>query len=203
MKTININTGLFALKRCIEALNKRQAILEERKQQEQQENETRQKPLPHVPYQDSKLTMILSSVLGSVNSVDTAVGKLVMIVTIDSDDINAIESIHSLRFAEQVSSIRNIINDSEGDALSSSSHGIGPAGNELSNILSKLDSQIKSLQSKMSEEEKWIVKRIVTRDPIDGREIIKNVTVLTGAEHLHKQIEELVNRRDEIIKRCI
>ena len=126
-----------------------------------------------------------------------------MIVTIDPADINAIESIHSLRFAEQVSSIRNIINDSEGGALCSSSHGIGPAGNELSNILSKLDSQIKSLQSKMSEEEKWIVKRIVTRDPIDGREIIKNVTVLTGAEHLHKQIEELVNRRDEIIKRCI
>lgn len=42
-EAVNINLGLLALKKCIDALNRGQS---------------------HVPYQDSKLTMLLSPALG-------------------------------------------------------------------------------------------------------------------------------------------
>jgi hypothetical protein len=45
------NVGLLALKRCIDALHEGQRLKKEGK------------PPPHVPYQDSKLTMLLSSAL--------------------------------------------------------------------------------------------------------------------------------------------
>ena len=205
IQTININTGLFALKRCIEALNERQAIIEERKLLADKENENHAclRPLPHVPYQDSKLTMILSSVIGSNNLIDANVGKLAMIITIDAEDGNALESIHSLRFAEQVSCIKSLPSVSDGDIPDSTNNLLLNApGNELARILASLDSRIKTLQSQMATKEKWILNRTVTHDPIDGREIVKNITVLTGAEHLHRQIEELVNRREEIMNKC-
>ncbi len=57
-EAIYINAGLFALKRCIDALNK---SAEQKKLDEANESTN---PLTYVPYQDSKLTMLLSGALG-------------------------------------------------------------------------------------------------------------------------------------------
>ena len=56
-EAVNINTGLLALKRCIDALHEGQRAKREGKSP------------PHVPYQDSKLTMLLSSALGGGGAV--------------------------------------------------------------------------------------------------------------------------------------
>ena len=51
-ETLNINVGLFSLQRCIEALLLRDAA--------KRAGKTR---LPHVPFADSKLTLLLKDVL--------------------------------------------------------------------------------------------------------------------------------------------
>jgi kinesin family protein 5 len=81
----NINLGLFALKKCIDALNRQQ-----------------EEPQKHVfvPYADSKLTLLLSDGLGG-NS------KTAVVVCGSQEKQNAVETLQALRFGERCSKVQN------------------------------------------------------------------------------------------------
>ncbi|EEH54826.1 uncharacterized protein MICPUCDRAFT_4313, partial [Micromonas pusilla CCMP1545] len=85
-EAVNINVGLLALKRCIDATH------------EAQRRRKEGKPPPHVPYQDSKLTTLLSSALGG----DC---KTVVFVTASGESQHAAETTQSLRFGEKCASV--------------------------------------------------------------------------------------------------
>jgi kinesin family protein 5 len=78
-EAIYINQGLLSLKQCIEALNRGDS---------------------YVPYQDSKLTMLLSPALGG-NS------KTSVITCASMARSNAAETLQTLRFAEKCSRVQN------------------------------------------------------------------------------------------------
>lgn len=82
----NINVGLLALKRVVDALHLIKKARREGKQP------------PHVPYGDSKLTEILSDALGGD-------GKTTVLVTVASEHEHAIESVQTLRFGERCASV--------------------------------------------------------------------------------------------------
>uniref|UniRef100_A0A1J3JNI7 Kinesin-like protein n=1 Tax=Noccaea caerulescens TaxID=107243 RepID=A0A1J3JNI7_NOCCA len=81
---IHINRGLFALGNVISALG----------------DEKKRKEGAHVPYRDSKLTRLLQDSLGG-NS------KTVMIACISPADINAEETLNTLKYANRARNIQN------------------------------------------------------------------------------------------------
>ena len=83
----NINVGLLALKRCVDALHEAQ-----RRRKEGIE------PPPHVPYSDSKLTELLSDALGGD-------GKTAVLVACAPEHEHAVETAQSLRFGERCASV--------------------------------------------------------------------------------------------------
>ena len=83
----NINVGLLALKRCVDALHEAQ-----RRRREGIE------PPPHVPYSDSKLTELLSDALGGD-------GKTAVLVACAPEHEHAVETAQSLRFGETCASV--------------------------------------------------------------------------------------------------
>jgi kinesin family protein 5 len=88
-ETNHINQGLLALKRCVQALNKRQDCL----------NQGLAK-LPRVPFSDSKLTMLLEPALSG--EANTAI-----IVCCSQEDPHADETVQSLRFGEMCSAVQH------------------------------------------------------------------------------------------------
>ena len=145
METTNINQGLFALKKCIDALNDQAKALEEGR------------PSPYVPYQDSKLTLLLSSALGGSS-------KTLVIVTGSMDTKHAVETVQTLRFAERCA---NVLNKSTLSARA------------LQETLEALDREIEDTEALVQKHERWESRRVVRRD-VDGDEMI-NVTELVGA----------------------
>jgi len=88
-ETIYINMGLLALKKCIDALHRKENF---------------------VPYGDSQLTKILSTALGG-NS------KTAVIVCASKEPINCAMTMQSLRFAERCQQITNTAQKARGVAL--------------------------------------------------------------------------------------
>jgi len=78
-EAIFINQGLFALGKCVDALNEGHAF---------------------VPYQNSKLTMLLSEALGG----DC---KTTVVVTAGAEDAHALETLQAMRFGERCRKVRN------------------------------------------------------------------------------------------------
>lgn len=78
-EAIFINQGLFALGQCVDALN-----------------EGRE----YVPYQTSKLTMLLSEALGGDS-------KTTIVVTAGAEDTHALETYQAMRFGERFMAVQN------------------------------------------------------------------------------------------------
>jgi len=160
-ETVNINLGLLALKKCVENLNNQSS---------------------YVPYQDSKLTMLLSAGLGG-NS------KTSIILTCSMLPVHASETVSSLRFGERCALVEN---ESRSNA------------NMLAGVLAELDAKIAALEAQIKIKEKWVVHDEVRVDAlaeantleaaIGGKEV-KKVSVLTGAEAERKELEILLIRR--------
>eukprot|EP00958_Prasinococcus_capsulatus_P030136 scaffold7946_cov403-Prasinococcus_capsulatus_cf.AAC.8 len=97
-----INSGLFALKRCMESLNRISAgdsgvsehLLHPMHEHLADIRHLTSPAQVHIPFQDSKLTLLLSSALGG----DSRTG---VVVTASQAPRHAIESVQSLRFGEQ------------------------------------------------------------------------------------------------------
>ena len=160
-EAVNINLGLLALKKVVEALNTQSQ---------------------YIPYQDSKLTMILSQGLGG-NS------KTSIITTASMSPAHAAETVSTLRFGEKCSLIEN---DTRTNA------------NMLASVLLDLDARIAALEAEIKVKERWVVDEEVRMDSlaetntveaaVGGREV-KKVATLIGAEAERKQLEELLVRR--------
>ena len=115
--------GLLALKKCIESLNNN---------------------APYVPYQDSKLTMLLSSGLGG-----NCKTNILVCGSMDSKD--AIETVSSLRFGERCSLV-------ESEAKNNA--------DMLAGVLANIDKQIKELEEVIVVRERWVGKEEIRRDEL-------------------------------------
>lgn len=162
-EAVNINLGLLALKKCIESLNQN---------------------LPYVPYQDSKLTMLLSEGLGG-NC------KTSIIVCANMNPDHASETVASLRFGERCARIENAARNN---------------ATILAGILADLDARITALEQEILQKERWEVREVRREDQLaedgtlekalGGQEVIKQ-TVVTGAETERVMLAELLIQRQQ------
>lgn len=163
-ETVYINLGLLALKKCIEALNNN---------------------LAYVPYQDSKLTMLLSTGLGGDS-------KTSVIICGNMEPLHAAETLNALRFGEQCSKI-------EQQARNNAAI--------LAGVLAKIDQEIITLEASIVRKERW-EERIESRvdalaedgtveAALGGRELKKVYTVV-GAEEERIRLEQLLRKRAEL-----
>ena len=131
--------------------------------------------MPYVPYQDSRLTMLLSGALngGSRTSV---------VVCASPEAPHASETLQALRFGERCGGIETSA------TLASSA---------LRAALERLDAEIDATKKLIEEKELWVTQR-EQREDIDGVEWV-TVSKLVGAEKEHDKLEELANRRRELV----
>jgi len=87
-ETNYINQGLFALKRCIQALNERQLTITKKVQ-------------PIVPFRDSRLTAVLEPALGGL-------ARTAILVCCSPESLHAEETVQSLRFGELCGRIEHV-----------------------------------------------------------------------------------------------
>mmetsp|Transcript_23456 Transcript_23456/g.54684 ORF Transcript_23456/g.54684 Transcript_23456/m.54684 type:complete len:883 (+) Transcript_23456:121-2769(+) len=179
-ETQNINRGLFSLKRVIEALHRRSQMSREG---------VAASKLPYVPYQDSKLTMLLQEALGGS-------ARTLVMATATMDVKHAAESVQTLRFAETCAQIQK---RSEADQTAA-----------LQAALEQVARDISQLQAEIVKKERWEV-RVVERRDVDtiagefGEEVEKVVrdevvrtTVPVGAEKERQRLEHLLLRQSEL-----
>ena len=167
-EAVNINLGLLALKKCIDALNTEAS---------------------YVPYQDSKLTMLLSEGLGG-----NCKTSIIVCAAMDTQHIG--ETISTLRFGEKCSRVEKDV-DNKGSVMEA--------------VLRKIDAEIHALEALIKDKEKWEVEQRVredlhamegTFDAAFAKEVVK-VTVLRGAEEERKQLEDLLRKRYELTGRSL
>jgi len=151
-ESLNINVGLYALQRCIEGLIRRDEL------------RAQGKPA-HVPFADSKLTMLLKdALLGGA--------KTTVLVCASLEPRNAVESIQSLRFGEACGRIE----------MRGKQAGDGAAA--LKRLVEEIDAEIAAQQAIIVRDQRW-EKRITTRyDTIDFKDNFKAEATmdLGGAE---------------------
>jgi hypothetical protein len=163
-EAVYINLGLLALKKCIEALNNNSS---------------------YVPYQDSKLTMLLSTGLGGDS-------KTCVIICGTMEPIHAAETLNALRFGENCSRIET------------------QARNEaalLAGVLAGIDKEIKELEAAIVAKERWVEKQEVRRDflaeegtvegALGGIET-KKVYEVVGAEMERVRLEQLLRKKAQL-----
>ena len=170
-EAVNINLGLLALKKVVQSL---------------MNNSVPGNKKVYVPYQDSKLTMLLSTGLGG-NS------KCVVVVTAAKEPIHASETTAALRFGETCRKI-------EKSARS--------GANLLAEIIAQIDAKIKVCEDNIKKNERWEVleeKRVDTLAEEGTMESlgfggveVKKVTVLVGAEKDRAELSVLLKKRAEL-----
>jgi hypothetical protein len=157
-EAVNINLGLLALKTCIRHLVDKSG---------------------YVPYQNSRLTMMMSAVLAS--DCRTAV-----VITGSSDRKNALETMLSLRFGEECSQV-----------IQTESNSIAAAARAIK----ALDVEIEKIEDVIRGKERWETVRTTREDALhqsdEATQAIETVVTskLVGAEKERAQLETLLARR--------
>jgi len=137
-ESLNINVGLFALQRCIEKLISRDEL------------RAQGKPC-HVPFADSKLTLLLKDALNGG-------ARTTVLVCASLEPRNAVESIQSLRFGESCSRVEM------------RGRGAGDGAAALKRLVEDLDRQIAEQQAIIVRDQRW-ERRVTTRyDVVDFKE---------------------------------
>lgn len=167
-EAVYINLGLLALKKCIESLNKQK---------------------PYVPYQDSKLTMLLSPALGGDS-------KTSVVVCGSMDRENAKETVQALRFGEACTNVTNQAT-------------VGSKG--AASLLAELEREMSELEAAIQKKERWETTRVVRKDALHeegtfeaamakqvGGEVV-NVGRVTGAEKERAALESIIVRRAKLL----
>lgn len=202
-ETANINTSLLALKRCIHALNERPRFAEAGK------------PVPRVPFRDSKLTLLLQRIF-------TGESRTSMVFCCSPEDQHADETVQSLRFGEMCSRVVAQRDGAPPDACAA-----------VAQALQQLDAELKEVELEIRQKEVWewrattrtdLVSEIaagghVVADEVmelggkgavefykdDGTEKKQTVDhtvwgqVLVGAEAENARREELLRRRQRLL----
>ncbi|EED92879.1 kinesin motor protein-like protein, partial [Thalassiosira pseudonana CCMP1335] len=151
-EAVYINLGLMSLKACVEALTRGN----------------------HVPYANSKLTMLLASGLGG-NS------KTAVIVCAAQEDEHSSETINAFKFGQSCRQVSNTVR-SQADVLG--------------DLMKELDTEIASCEDRIRLNEKWVVKED-TREDLGGVEV-KKTTVLVGAEKDRKLLNKLLAKKSQL-----
>lgn len=160
-EAVYINLGLLSLKKCIEALNNKSN---------------------YVPYQDSKLTMLLSEGIGG-NS------KTSILICSNMDPTHVNETVSTLRFGEKCALVETSTRNN---------------ATMLAGVLANIDKQIAELEAKILANERWESREETRKDELaeegtyeaaTGAMETKRVFVLVGAEEERKQLEKLLIRR--------
>jgi len=201
-ESLNINHGLFCLQRCIEALLAREAAANAGK-------------TVHVPFADSKLTLLLKDVLSGG-------ARLTVLICASLETRNAVESIQALRFGESCSRV---------ETRSGGQAGAGAAA--LRKLVQEIDNEISEVQAIIVRDQRWEKRVTVRHDTIalkdnfsseathdgledytrgvlvvhgdDGSGSSQTVAheveanVLVGAEEAEARLEELLNRKRALL----
>mmetsp|Transcript_572 Transcript_572/g.1021 ORF Transcript_572/g.1021 Transcript_572/m.1021 type:complete len:668 (+) Transcript_572:79-2082(+) len=159
-EAININLGLLALKQCV------QALVQKRK---------------HIPYGDSKLTMMLSSGLGG----DC---KTSLIVCGAQEEHHGPETIAAMNFGQ---TCRGIYNSAKSNA------------NMLKNLLNNLDEKISQCEKNIRENEAWEEIDDERFDDEGNMIEVRKKTVVTGADVFRRELASLLRQKAELIGETI
>ena len=166
-EAVYINLGLMSLKSCVEALNS-------------------ENPNAHIPYGNSKLTMLLSSGLGG-NS------KTTVVVCAAQEREHTTETIAALKFGQSCLRVSNRART-----------GV----NAIHDLVFNLDAEIAKCEVIIKKNERWKVMEETRIDSLaeegtmeahgfKGIEVRKT-TVLVGAETERKKLYELLQKRAEL-----
>lgn len=176
-ETANINMGLFALKRVIEALHRRTQAAKDGV-----------RALPYVPYQDSKLTMLLEEALGGA-------ARTLIVATVATDPQHGAESLQTVRFADTCAQVQK-----RGDVDEAASVRVA---------LGHIAEEIERLQNDIQQKERWET-RLVHREDKDTvagafgegqvvlRQELVHKSVLVGAEAERLQLELLLQQQSDL-----
>ena len=108
---------MLALKKCIGALNE---------------------GADYVPYQDSKLTMLLSAAIGGDS-------KATVLICASPENNNAVETLQALRFGEMC---RQVENQASNNASA------------IEDIIAAMDTEIETLETTIRAKERWYVESV-------------------------------------------
>lgn len=153
-EAVNINLGLLALKQCVEALRNGK----------------------HVPYKDSKLTMMLSTGLGGDS-------KTSVILCGAQEASHGPETIAAMKFGQTCRGIYNTVKTN---------------ANMLAGLLRQIENNIASCEEQIRENERWEeVDQEIIDD--DGNLIdVRRKYVVTGADEYRQQLANLIRQKAEL-----
>lgn len=180
-ETLQINRGLFALKKVIEAIRKKQQILIDGQPEEVD--------MVYVPYQDSKLTMILKGAIGGAS-------RTLIFCNATMDPRHAVESCQTLRFGEQCGQVRQEKNQDTAASVQAA--------------LRRVQKDIEAVEAEIVRKERWET-QLIRRTDVDTvagafgdqhgkivREEFIPTSVLIGAEIERDELERLLQRKADL-----
>jgi kinesin family member 5 len=162
-ETVYINLGLLALKKCIESLNNGHS---------------------YIPYQDSKLTMLLSGGLAN--------GRTSVVVCANSDPSHIAETVATMRFGERCAKIEMDVRNNN---------------TVMEAVLANIDREITTLEALIVQKERWEVVEETRKDELAEEGTVEAalggierrlITVLTGAEEERSRLDEVLKQRAEL-----
>lgn len=153
-EAIYINLGLLALKQCVAALRRKK----------------------HVPYSDSKLTLLLSPGLGGDSQTS-------VIVCGAQEGRHVAETIGAMRFGQVC---RGISNTAQANA------------NIVQDLFQKINEGIAECEENIKKHERW-ESREDNQYGVDGEVIeVRQKTVVVGAEEWHERLTSLIRQKMEL-----
>lgn len=177
-EAVQINVGLLALKECITALNERRG---------------------YVPYQNSKLTMLLSEALGGDS-------KTAVIVTGSMEAKHSGETMQALRFGEKCASVKNTAQvTTTPTPPTPPTPPIPPTLTQggisgVAALIAALDKEIAQCEKAIQEKERWErMQHVVPVDEFGDGGGVREYSVLVGAEEERASLETLLGRRRELL----
>eukprot|EP00553_Chaetoceros_curvisetus_P013254 CAMPEP_0204642126 /NCGR_PEP_ID=MMETSP0717-20131115/51520_1 /ASSEMBLY_ACC=CAM_ASM_000666 /TAXON_ID=230516 /ORGANISM="Chaetoceros curvisetus" /LENGTH=468 /DNA_ID=CAMNT_0051662871 /DNA_START=119 /DNA_END=1525 /DNA_ORIENTATION=+ len=153
-EAVKINLGLLSLKRCVEALrNKR-----------------------HVPYGDSKLTMLLSAGLGGDS-------KTAVLVCGAQEEIHGPETIASMKFGLDCKGVYNTVTSN---------------AKMLEKLLQNLEKRIERCEINIRENERWEQCDVEIRDENGNLVEVRKKTMVVGADEYRHELSTLIQQKAEL-----
>mmetsp|Transcript_49504 Transcript_49504/g.141946 ORF Transcript_49504/g.141946 Transcript_49504/m.141946 type:complete len:688 (+) Transcript_49504:55-2118(+) len=200
-ETNNINQGLLALKRCIQALDERQ--------------KKGTKSIP-VPYRDSRLTEVLEPALGGL-------ARTSIVVCCSPEAVHAEETVQTLRFGEMCSCIEHVR-----AANADTSSGVAQALRQLDEQVQEVEGRIREKErwelrqsvrtdvvdandestSRVNVTEEMELGGLGAVEILPDDATLAQITevqhavwgqVLVGAEEEHAELEALLDRRRQLL----
>lgn len=160
-EAVNINLGLMALNSCVKALSQGRGS--------------------HIPYSNSKLTMLLSSGLGG-NS------KTSVIVCACQDDQYSSETINALKFGQSCRRVSNVVRTQ---------------ADMFGDLMNDLETDIANCEERIRKNERWVVHEEKRTDTLAealglGGIEVKRTTILVGAENDRKLLHSLLHTKSQL-----